>query len=181
MVEPEAGVSLRSLWTPLALEADIIMRIFFCPKCVLLLNLTQQYICKCHVCWLFLWLTSYRIFGLSYECPRPHISAPYFCDFPPSPKLQWALCPDGAAKSLPPWGNDPSSPEVSKVCLPTPSLCSEETWVFDFVFYEVWLFLASLSIMPLSFESLFLRIYEPVYRGCLWSKLCGFYIHLIRC
>lgn len=145
-------------------------------------TVTQQYICKCHVCWHFLWLASYRIFDLSYECSRPCISVPCFCD-PPSQTwgYQWALCLDGSAEALPPWGKDPSSPAASQFCLSTPSLCSEQTRVFDFVFYEVCLFLASLSIMPLSFKGLFLRIYELVYRGCLWSKLCGFYIHLIRC
>lgn len=130
----------------------------------------------CHIHWHFL-----QDLFLPCECPRPSISAPSFCE--PSLAdscLPMALCLDGAPKTLPPWENGPQSPAASNFHLLSPSLFSEQSWVFDFVFYEVWLFLASFPIMPLSFKSIFLRIYEVVYRAYLWSKLCGFYIYLIR-
>lgn len=135
----------------------------------------------CHVCWHFLWLASCRIFASLVRVPGPASQLPTSVSLlSQTPVCQWALCPDGAPKALPPWESDPWSPVASKFCLLTPSPFSEQSWVLDFVFYEVWLFLASFLIMPLSFKSIFLRIYELVYRACLWSKLCGFYIHVIR-
>lgn len=187
VVELEAGVSLHSLWTPLTLETEIVIRIFFAPNVffswIYYSPVTQQHICKCHVCWHFLWLASYRTFGLSCDCSRPCISAPYFCVSPSQiPGCQWALCPDGAPKALPPWGKDTPLPRGLKFCLPTaPSPCSEQTPVFDFALLWSVVMLSKPFNHACHSKAFFLRIYEPVYRGCLWSTLCGFYMHLIRC
>lgn len=184
MVEPEARVPLHSLWIPLAFEIGILKRNFFCPKCVLLqpwfpgTSTEHLYSLGSYVTFTD---TSCRIFASLVSVPGQAFQLPPSVSLlSQTPVCQWAFCPKGAPKTLPPLENDPQSPGALNFHLLSPSPFSEESWVFDFVFYEVWLLWASFPIMPLSFKSIFLRIYEVVYRAYLWSKLCGFYIYLIR-